>query len=56
MTDYIEGHFRRMSAGSLSDGDTLNMVGGEGGAQVDVVFYLVSNRASAPLLSPEGLS
>ncbi|KAK0646309.1 hypothetical protein B0T16DRAFT_328701 [Cercophora newfieldiana] len=44
VTDYIEGHFRRMSAGSLSDGDTLNMVGGEGGVQVDVVFYMVSNR------------
>jgi hypothetical protein len=48
VTDYIEGHFRRMSAGSLSDGDTLNMVGGEGGVQVDVVFYMVSNSAFSP--------
>jgi len=44
VTDYIEGHFRKMSSGLLPDGDTLNMVGGEGGVQVDVVFYMVSNR------------
>jgi hypothetical protein len=34
-----------MSSNALSDGDTLNLVGGEGGIQVDVVFYMVSNRA-----------
>ena len=45
VTDYIEGHLRRMSSNALSDGDTLNLVGGEGGIQVDVVFYMVSNRA-----------
>lgn len=44
VADYIEGHFRKMSSGTLSDGDTLNLVGGEGGVQVDVVFYMVSNR------------
>ncbi|KAK1751569.1 hypothetical protein QBC47DRAFT_416848 [Echria macrotheca] len=44
VTSYIESHFRRMSSNSLSDGDTLNMIGGEGGVQVDVVLYLVSNR------------
>ncbi|KAK5652509.1 hypothetical protein OQA88_10414 [Cercophora sp. LCS_1] len=44
VTNYIEGHFRKMSANVLSDGDTLNLVGGEGGVQVDVVFYMISNR------------
>lgn len=44
VTQYIEAHLRRMSSNSLSDGDMLNLLGGEGGIQVDVVFYMVSNR------------
>ncbi|KAK3357153.1 Septin-domain-containing protein [Lasiosphaeria hispida] len=42
--EYVEGHLRRMSSNSLSDGDMLNLIGGDGGVQVDVVFYMVSNR------------
>ncbi|VBB87028.1 Putative protein of unknown function [Podospora comata] len=44
VTEYIQGHLQRISSGSLSDGDVLSMLGGEGGVQVDVVFYMVSNR------------
>ncbi len=44
VAQYIEAHLQRMSCNVLSDGDTLNLLGGEGGVQVDAVFYLVSNR------------
>ncbi|KAL2155937.1 hypothetical protein VTH82DRAFT_679 [Thermothelomyces myriococcoides] len=44
VSQYIESHLQRISSNSLSDGDLLNLLGGEGGVQVDVVFYMVSNR------------
>ncbi|KAK3301935.1 uncharacterized protein B0T15DRAFT_286947 [Chaetomium strumarium] len=44
VAQYIEAHLQRMNTGLLSDGDLLNLLGGEGGVQVDAVFYLVSNR------------
>lgn len=44
VTQYIESHLQRIKQNCLSDGDLLNLLGGEGGIQVDVVFYLVSNR------------
>ncbi len=44
VTQYIEAHLQRMSSNFLTDGDILNLLGGEGGIQVDAVFYLVSNR------------
>ncbi|KAK4241663.1 hypothetical protein C8A03DRAFT_30103 [Achaetomium macrosporum] len=44
VVQYIEAHLQRMNTGLLSDGDLLNLLGGEGGVQVDAVFYLVSNR------------
>lgn len=43
VVQYVESHFRRMSSNSLGDGETLNLLGGDGGVQVDVVFYMVSN-------------
>ena len=43
VAEYVEAHLRRMSSNSLSDGDMLNLLGGEGGIQVDAVFYMVSN-------------
>lgn len=48
VASYIEDHFRRMRSDSLSDGDTLNLIGGAGGVQVDVVFYMVLNRTNDP--------
>lgn len=44
VAQYIESHLQRISQSCLSDGDLLNLLGGEGGIQVDVVFYMVSNR------------
>lgn len=41
---YVESNLHRMSSNNLADGDVLNMLGGDGGVQVDVVFYMVSNR------------
>lgn len=40
--EYIESHLNRISSDSLSDSEMLNMLGGDGGFQVDVVFYLIS--------------
>lgn len=44
--DYVESHLSRVSADMLSDSDMLNMLGGDGGFQVDVVLYLVSRSKS----------
>ncbi|KAL2259175.1 hypothetical protein VTK26DRAFT_7240 [Humicola hyalothermophila] len=44
VTQYIETHLQRINSSHLSDGEFLNLLGGEGGVQVDVVLYLVSNR------------
>lgn len=41
---YIESHFERVQANASTDSDLLNMLGGDGGSQVDVVFYLIRNR------------
>ncbi|OCK77166.1 hypothetical protein K432DRAFT_127530 [Lepidopterella palustris CBS 459.81] len=41
--DYIESLLRRnASIGAMSDGDLLAVLSGNGGVQVDVVFYLLS--------------
>ncbi|KAI8966234.1 hypothetical protein F5Y11DRAFT_309791 [Daldinia sp. FL1419] len=42
--EYIEEHLNKISSDSLSDSDMLNMLGGNGGFQVDVVFYFVSQK------------
>ncbi|KAL0473864.1 Septin domain-containing protein [Neurospora intermedia] len=44
VVQFIESQMQRMNVNALNDGDMLNMLGGEGGVQIDVVFYLVSNR------------
>lgn len=51
VTQYIEAHLQRMNANLLTDGDILNLLGGEGGVQVDVVFYLISNRTDSSMIS-----
>jgi hypothetical protein len=43
VVEYVESHLRRMSSNALSDGEMLNILAGDGGVQVDVVFYMVSN-------------
>ncbi|KAI1805799.1 Septin-domain-containing protein [Daldinia bambusicola] len=42
--EYIESHLDKISSDSLSDSDMLNMLGGGGGFQVDVVFYFISQK------------
>lgn len=44
--EYVEAHLNRMFSDSLSDSEMLNMLGGGGGFQVDVVFYLISHSRS----------
>ncbi|KAL2140711.1 hypothetical protein VTI28DRAFT_3496 [Corynascus sepedonium] len=44
VSQYVEAHLERILSNSLSDGDLLNMLGGDGGVQVDAVLYLISNR------------
>lgn len=40
--DYIETQLEKLFSNSLSDSETLNLVGGDGGSQVDAVFYMIS--------------
>lgn len=54
VVQYIESQMQRMNVNALDDGDMLNMLGGEGGVQIDVVFYLVSN-SKRPKTKPQGL-
>ncbi|KAI1144603.1 Septin-domain-containing protein [Hypoxylon sp. FL0543] len=42
--EYVESHLNKLSSDSLTDSDMLNMLGGGGGFQVDVVFYLISPK------------
>ncbi|KAI0019021.1 Septin-domain-containing protein [Xylariomycetidae sp. FL0641] len=42
--EYVESRLNRVSANEISDSDMLNMLGGDGGSQVDVVLYLISER------------
>lgn len=40
---YVESHFEKVQSNALTDPDLLNMLGGDGGSQVDVVLYLIQN-------------
>lgn len=42
--EYVESHFDRVFSDTLSEPDMLNMLGGNGGFQVDAVLYLISSR------------
>jgi hypothetical protein len=45
VVQYLESHFERSSSIiGLSDADLINMLSGNGGTQVDVVFYVILNR------------
>lgn len=46
--DYVESHMNKISSDALSDSDLINMLGGDGGCQVDVVLYLISHSKSSP--------
>jgi hypothetical protein len=40
---YVESHFEKVQSNATPDPEILNMLGGDGGNQVDVVFYLIQN-------------
>ncbi|KAH8894765.1 hypothetical protein GQ53DRAFT_682273 [Thozetella sp. PMI_491] len=44
VVQYVESHLQQMNSNSLADSDLLKMLGGDGGVQVDVVFYMISGR------------
>jgi hypothetical protein len=46
--DYVESHLNKVSSDSLSEPEMLNMLGGNGGFQVDLVLYLV-HRSLCPV-------
>ncbi|KAI1326022.1 Poly(A) polymerase central domain-containing protein [Xylariaceae sp. FL0255] len=39
--EYVESYFNKVSSDTLSDSDILNLLGGDGGSQVDVIVYLI---------------
>lgn len=43
---YIESHFEKVQSNASPDPDLLNMLGGDGGNQVDVVLYLIQTSKS----------
>lgn len=46
MVDYVESHFKKTSNfEGLSELEMVNMLSGNGGSQVDVVLYIISNSA-----------
>jgi hypothetical protein len=48
--DYVESQFKKTSAfENLGEPETINMLSGNGGSQVDAVLYIISN-SNPPLL------
>ncbi|KAJ9155098.1 p-loop containing nucleoside triphosphate hydrolase [Pleurostoma richardsiae] len=41
---YVESHFERVQSNATGEAELLNMLGGDGGSQVDVVFYIVHKK------------
>ncbi|ROW12438.1 hypothetical protein VMCG_00176 [Cytospora schulzeri] len=41
---YVQSHFEKVQSNATPDPEILNMLGGDGGNQVDVVFYLIQNK------------
>lgn len=47
VVDYIESQFQKVeSKDGMTDSDMIHLLGGNGGSQVDVVFYIIVNRKS----------
>ncbi|QSZ35014.1 hypothetical protein DSL72_007876 [Monilinia vaccinii-corymbosi] len=45
VVDYIESQFQKVeSKDGLTDSDMIHLLGGNGGSQVDVVFYIIINK------------
>lgn len=49
--DYIESHFKKAtSMQEMSDSESINMLSGNGGTQVDLVFYVFTQGKSKSLI------
>lgn len=49
VVDYIETQFTKMSTlAGVTDGEFINMMSGNGGSQVDVVFYTICRGKFIP--------
>ena len=44
VVEYIEMQLCKLCSHTLPDSEMLNLVGGDGGCQVDAVFYVLSGR------------
>ncbi|KAH7041306.1 Septin-domain-containing protein [Microdochium trichocladiopsis] len=42
--DYVEAHLNKMASESMSESELLNMLGGAGGCQTDVVLYMIAQK------------
>ena len=50
VVQYLESYVARLCSNSMSDSDLLNLLGGDGGSHVDVVFYIISKGMSLSTL------
>ena len=46
VVEYIQMQLRKLSSYPLPDSEMLHLVGGDGGCQVDAVFYILNGRMS----------
>lgn len=53
--EYIESHLNRVSSDSLSEPEMLNMLGGDGGFQVDVILYMIQRSKLIQRIVPHEL-
>ncbi|KAJ2894199.1 hypothetical protein MKZ38_007839 [Zalerion maritima] len=44
VVEYVETQFEKISSQTMSDGELLSLIGGDGGCQVDVVFYVITGK------------
>lgn len=53
---YVESHFEKVQSNTSPDAEMLNMLGGDGGSQVDLVFYLIQKSELFSKLHPKTLA
>lgn len=53
--DYIESQFKKITTfESMNEAEMVNLLSGNGGSQVDVVLYVISNSKCGLLVYPAG--
>jgi hypothetical protein len=43
VVQYVESQIEKSLGASIVDGEIINLLSGDGGSQVDVVLYVISN-------------